>query len=87
MTFDYKVIEADTTSQWAMAVIRWNDGVTYPEVHQAFWVGSVSETVQQFSFEYQITGESDEWKFCVSNWGSDVHATILLDNLKIEKVA
>ena len=87
VTFDYKVIEADTTSQWAMAVIRWDDGVTYPEVHQAFWVGSVSETVQQFSFEYQITGESDEWKFCVSNWGSDVHATILLDNLKIEKVA
>lgn len=87
VTFDYKVIEADTTNQWAMAVMRWDDGATYPEVHEAFWVGSVSETEQQFSHEFQITGDSDEWKFCLSNWGSDVHATILLDNLKIEKIA
>ncbi len=87
VSFDYKVIEADTVNTYASAVMRWDDGKDYPNIQNGLWVGSVSETVQQYSFDFTLTGESDEWKFSLSNWGADVHATILLDNLKIEKIA
>ena len=59
----------------------------YPNVTQGFWVGAVSESVQQFSYDFTLTGTNDNWKFAVSNWAEDVHAVILLDNLRIEKIA
>ena len=88
VTFNYKVIQADTTNNYASAVMRLNDAAeNYPNVQKGLWVGAVSEDVQQFSEEFTLTGTNDNWKLCLSNWGSDVHAVILIDDLKIEKVA
>lgn len=88
ISFDYKVIEADTVHTYATAVVRLDDAAEgYPNVTQGFWVGAVSESVQQFSYDFTLTGTNDNWKFAVSNWAEDVHAVILLDNLRIEKIA
>ena len=60
VSFDYKVIEADTTHTYATALVRLDDAAEgYPNATQGFWVGSVSESVQQFSHEFTLTGTND----------------------------
>ena len=87
VTFDYKVLVGDAANQYAVALVRWDDyAAGYPNATQGFWVGAKSTEVQQFDHTFTLTGDSDGWLFSLSNWAANINATILIDNLKIEKV-